>query len=382
MKEVKFCLIFKLIVISLSLISFDTKRKYLLSDDILGVYVNGELNDKIPSKDGALFQKAICDDESAKVTWDSDNWGLLISNLNNKVKCNLYFYSGQTVFDFDYTGNEQTFTAPVSGTYRLETWGSSGYVYNGDKTNVTGGLGGYSSGNIKLQKGQVLYINVGGAGIDGVCTKNYCEGGYNGGGRGAGSQSPLVYSGSGGGATHIATKSGLLSSLENFKESILIVAGGGGGNSYQKIDNVYTGEAGNGGGFHGTDGTTTQSDFKSGKGATQESGGDGSFFESTNTLRGESGTFGQGGNGNLYSAGGGGGYYGGGASNQSGGGGGAGYIGNSLLMNKVMYCYNCEESLEENTKTVSTTCKNIEAISNCTKGNNGYARITLIGINE
>ena len=42
------------------------------------------------------------------------------------VKCNLYFYSGQTVFDFDYTGDEQTFTAPISGTYKLEIWGAQG----------------------------------------------------------------------------------------------------------------------------------------------------------------------------------------------------------------------------------------------------------------
>ena len=29
---------------------------------------------------------------------------------------------------------------------------------------------------------------------------------------------------------------------------------------------------------------------------------------------------------------------------------------NTLLTNKAMYCYNCQESTEESTKTISTAC--------------------------
>ena len=61
-------------------------------------------------------------------------------------------------------------------------------------------------------------------------------------------------------------------------------------------------------------------------------------------------------------------------------GGGSGYIGNSLLTNKVMYCYNCEESSEESTKTISTTCNEETPTSYCAKKGNGYARITLVSI--
>ncbi|HCY44879.1 MAG TPA: hypothetical protein DHU33_05585 [Firmicutes bacterium] len=60
-------------------------------------------------------------------------------------------------------------------------------------------------------------------------------------------------------------------------------------------------------------------------------------------------------------------------------GGGSGYIGNSLLSNKAMYCYNCEESSEESTKTISTTCVEETPTVNCAKKGNGYARITYIG---
>ena len=257
---------FSLIIVSVLLISIfiylNSKNNYLPSDDIIGVYVNSELNEEIPSKGRAMFQKAICDDANTKVTWDNDNWGLLISNLNKKIKCNLYFYSGQTVFDFDYTGGEQTFIAPVSGTYKLETWGAQGDGW----WDGLGGDGGYSVGIIKLIDGKKLYIGVGGQGINNA---------YNG-------------DGSGGGATSISKIAGELSSLINYKSDILIVSGGGG----------------------------------------------------------------------------------------------SGYIGNSLLTNKVMYCYNCEESYEESTKTISTTCSEETPTSYCAKKGNGYARITLVSINE
>ena len=44
-----------------------------------------------------------------------------------------------------------------------------------------------------------------------------------------------------------------------------------------------------------------------------------------------------------------------------------------------MYCYNCTESSEESTKTVSTTCAEKTPTENCAKKGNGYARITYIG---
>ena len=348
-----------------------------VSNEYIASYLDGEYQTEIPGKnDGYVVDKIICDN-GASATWDNEEWGINIRNATKKIKCSIYF-NFKIKYDFDYTDNEQIFIAPKTGTYRLETWGSSGYLV-GLFSESAGGVGGYSRGEIKLQKGQKLYVNVGGPGKDGVCTKNYCQGGYNGGGRGAGSSNPLVYSGSGGGATHIATKSGLLSELYDSLSDILIVAGGGGANSYQKINGLeYSGSAGSGGGFRGTDGTTTQSDFKNGSGGNQTSGGASSSATYKNVPRGDAGTFGQGGNGNFYSAGGGGGFYGGGASNQSGSGGGSGYIGNSLLTNKVMYCYNCEESSEETTKTISTSCIEVNATENCSKGGNGYAKITYI----
>ena len=47
-----------------------------------------------------------------------------------------------------------------------------------------------------------------------------------------------------------------------------------------------------------------------------------------------------------------------------------------------MYCYECEESNDTSTKTISTTCMNESPVENCAKEGNGYARITLVAISN
>ena len=381
MKNARKYLIILLIIISLSFILFNSKKEYLSEDNILGVYINNELSDNYPSKDSAMFQKAVCDDENTKVTWDNDNWGLLISNLNKKVKCNLYFYSGQTVFNFDYTGTEQTFVAPVSGTYKLETWGAQG----GSIQNVLSGFGGYSIGSVHLLNNENLYIITGGQGekLDiSIETIAGTKGGYNGGGNGGNGifYDKNYFGGSGGGgATSIQNKfvgDGQLKNYENFKSNILIVSGGGGGNT-----SACAGQSGSGGGIFGTISEKRDSGGN-GNSGTQTSGY--SFGTGQNGMtKTKWGNCGAEGNG-----GGGGGFYGGystqtlGDYSNDGAGGGSGYIGNPLLKDKAMYCYNCEESNEESTKTISTTCNEETPTSNCAKKGNGYARITLVSIDE
>ena len=254
-------------------------------------------------------------------------------------------------FEYDYTGSVQTFTAPVSGTYQLEVWGAQG--------GSSGGVGGYSIGTVYLTENQVLYINVGGAG-------NGTKGGYNGGG------TALTGGYGGGGATHIATKSGLLSTLSSNIDNVLIVAGGGGGNG-------ASGAGGSAGGISGSKGVDGECSNKAGSGGTQTAGG--ACVDTSYSNKGSFGAGGAGKGGNNGGAGGAG-LYGGasgtGGGCYGGGGGGSSYIGNSLLTNKVMYCYNCTTSSDETTKTISTTCTNTVATENCAKKGNGFARITLL----
>ena len=260
----------------------------------------------------------------------------------------------QETYEFAYTGSEQIFIAPVTGYYKLEVWGAEG----GRRTSIAG-FGGYSVGEVYLKENEKLYVNVGGVG--GVTT-----GGYNGGGSRVGDSYGNKF-GSGGGATHIATATGLLSSLENNKDSILIVAGGGGGSGNGS-------SLGSGGGYVGNN-----SDIATG--GTQISAGQNSKIDSTHLIA----SFGRGADSGNEGAGGGG-YYGGGAGLHNTiaykGAGGSGYIGNSRLLNKKMYCYNCQTSNEDSTKTISVQCKSINPTEKCSKENDGYARITYVNSND
>ena len=287
--------------------------------------------------------------------------------------------STNNTWDFDYIESEQTLTIPITGIYKLETWGAQGgYGSAGGYSNDKPGYGGYSVGTVNLETNSKLYISVGGfGGIVNTITGSL--GGYNGGGNGESTCGGFPYpgGGGGGGATHIATKSGLLSTLEDSKSSILIVSGGGGGAGlYNGGYNQQGGYAGSGGGFEGNPATTTN--LRIINGGTQSSGY--SFGQGNTSTSCHIDTDSNWGNG-----GGGGGFYGGNVSEyfqgkytNAGGSGGSGYIGNAFLSNKIMYCYNCAESPEVSTKTISTTCVSENPKENCAKQGNGYARVTLV----
>ena len=299
-----------------------------------------------------------------------------VSNLNLTITMNYINpkkTSTSTVWNYEYTGGEQYFIANKSGNYKIEAWGAQGGVrYENHK--LISGLGGYSSGKIYLTKNQKVYINVGGQGSIGKDSK----GGYNGGGN-----SPYVNACSGGGATHLALVSGVLSSLSpnnNGIGDIIMVAGAGAG------DFIYVG--GSGGGYIGGVGQdgfyypSNEIRYKA-TGGTQTSGGLGE-----NSRTDLAGSFGQGGTG--YTSGGGAGYYGGGSSTADSGSdpsaaGGSGYIGYSELTDKIMYCYNCQSSENEddetNIKTRSTTNVSDTPTSNYAKIGDGFVRITYLGKN-
>ena len=238
----------------------------------------------------------------------------------------------------------QTFTAPITGNYKLEVWGARGGYY--------GGMGGYSIGYKDLNTSNNLYVCVGseGSSISGNTGGN---GGYNGGGKGGnGCSAEFGGGGGGGGATHIAITSnrGELKNYSNTYESeILLVAGAGGGGS------IFS-SAGVGGGLIG---------------------GNAIYSNNTSTIIGATQTsgyaFGQGqdgktktifdGNGAEGNGGGGGGLYGGLASQYEGylsdcaGAGGSGYINTTLIAN-------------------GATIAGDQILSRPNDGNNGYCIIT------
>jgi len=95
-------------------------------------------------------------------------------NGDGHVRISLVYAPTPPTEEFNFTGSVQTFTVPRTGRYRLQVWGASG---NNGST-VPGALGGYSTGEVNLVQGDILYIYVGGQ-PTGV------QGGFNGGGHGS-----------------------------------------------------------------------------------------------------------------------------------------------------------------------------------------------------
>lgn len=210
--------------------------------------------------------------------------------------------------------------------------------------------------------------------------------GYNGGGSGHGGNDGRE--GSGGGATHIAFKSGVLSSLSEDIDEILIVAGGGGGSCYwyNAGNNNSVAIGGSGGGYIGGTGKTVSYKINSssfggeGQGGTQEQGGAGGKAKAS-WMTPPAGSFGRG--GSVTSAGycgGGGGFFGGGSAAEVGTGGGSGYIANLLLSNKHMVGFDVTEAPESEVSIYTIKTENIDdtPIADTAKKGDGYVKITLL----
>ena len=132
---------------------------------------------------------------------------------------------------FSYTGAAQTFTVSKTGTYNILAFGAQGGAGSGGN----GGFGAQIGGYLMLTAGNVLTIDVGGAGVllAGVGAAGG-GGGFNGGGAGAaGVGTPDVWGGGGGGsyldaaAINIVSATGIASPDER-------------GNGYVSITEVPT----------------------------------------------------------------------------------------------------------------------------------------------
>ena len=250
-----------------------------------------------------------------------------------------------TVWDFYYTGKQTLFVVPCNGKYKIEAWGAQG----ASSSNIHGGYGGYSIGEINLNYKTKMYINVGGQGSNST-------GGYNGGANG--NNRNVTFAGGGGGATHVAFKTGKLSELSGDIDKIIIVAGGGAG-AYSYSGKNWNGN--NGGGYTGGY-SNNNSSYAGNQEKGYAFGAGGATVDSSNNY-----------------AGAGGGYYGGySVWAEVGAGGGSGYIGNELLNNKHMCAYNGLTSTESDKLTNSTNLQSGEPESDKAKSGNGHVRITLM----
>jgi hypothetical protein len=273
------------------------------------------------------------------------------------------------LYEYDFTGNFQTFNVPFDGTYQFEAWGSAGaYWLTADNP----GRGGYTKGNLYLTKGTNVYIYVGGR-----------QSAFNGGGIGGRLDGTQV----GGGATDFRLTSGTWNNTTGLRSRIMVAgAGGGTGETVSK--------GGDAGGLTGFIGNNTA--FNGG-GALQTSGGLGAV---NGTMSGTNGSFGAGGNGGqevccAFGGAGGGGYYGGGgaagvAGSDGAGGGGSSFISGHFGVNAINASGVHTNSTVHysgyaffNTSMIAgnASMPNPRAAGNIT-GNtgNGYAKITVLSV--
>ena len=201
------------------------------------------------------------------------------------------------VYSFDFTGSEQIFNVPSTGSYKIEVWGAGGYNSTSSSVHERGG---YAVGVVNLSIYENLYLYVGGKGDPDI-------GGYNGGGNAK--TTGVNDSGAGGGATDVRL-------VSNDLYSRIIVAGGGGGGRSSSHAQSNAG-------------------METGYAATQTNTGNGS----------RPGGFGFGGaNPDDFAsddnAGGGGGWYGGSSGQDNYGGGGSNYVVTSLSYKPAGYNIN------------------------------------------
>ncbi len=260
---------------------------------------------------------------------------LTVSNVKSATTCTVTYI--KTLYEFNYIGDSQEFTVPITGTYKIELWGGSVIIDN----DVNSSKGGYVSGEIELEKNEQLYVYVGGKGeaVYDIST----TGGYNGGG--GSSKSNNGKSGpTGAGATDIRILGGNWDNISSLRSRIMVA--GGAAFSSQAGVNLGNVSFGNAGGLIGEAGNHSLYDSKpvnysiyGGKGGTQTAGGAAPTKSPAAVTNGTAGSFGKGGIGGQSQnntpsgggSGGGSGYYGGsGASGLSSGsfpgGGGSSYI--------------------------------------------------------
>ena len=95
------CLLVLLVGIYLAYLKFSVFKEeevvrttvgdFISEDDVIGAYIDGEYSKSIPGKnDGYIVDKIVCDND-ATASWDYDVWGIVLTNLTKRTKCNIYF---------------------------------------------------------------------------------------------------------------------------------------------------------------------------------------------------------------------------------------------------------------------------------------------------
>ena len=68
-----------------------TVGDFISGDIVVGAYINGEYSNTIPGKNDGYAVKSVSCDNNATGSWNNDAWGIVVTNLTKRTKCNVYF---------------------------------------------------------------------------------------------------------------------------------------------------------------------------------------------------------------------------------------------------------------------------------------------------
>jgi len=68
-----------------------TVGEFIHGDVVIGAYINGEYSNTIPGKNDGYVVKSVSCDNNATGSWDKDAWGIALTNMTKRTKCNIYF---------------------------------------------------------------------------------------------------------------------------------------------------------------------------------------------------------------------------------------------------------------------------------------------------
>lgn len=297
----------------------DTEYNISISNSKYAFLVDGEAVTSKTIKGNSLI------DDVIKITLVSSSGATLndVENVDIKI-ISTYPYKKEfnitvgvvekQAWAYEYSNSSKTFTTPISGNYKIELWGAQG----AGSASYVGGKGAYTSGNIYLEEGTLLYVYVG-ASSSSTTTKVFNGGGL------TRSLPNSTYAYAGGGATDIRLDNSGWNNFASLKSRIMVAAGGGGAVTYA---GRYAGA--NAGGLNGYSGSVSSTnDGRVATGGTQTLGGknglgSNSGLSDRNSFGESVFSYGQmGGGGNGYYAGGNGAH---GSNTIGSGAGGSSYI--------------------------------------------------------
>ncbi len=68
-----------------------TVGDFISGDIVITPYIDGKYSDMIPGKnDGYAVDKIVCDNDTS-ASWNNASWGIMVTNLTKRTKCNVYF---------------------------------------------------------------------------------------------------------------------------------------------------------------------------------------------------------------------------------------------------------------------------------------------------